>query len=38
MDKVTRVQILDKTVGISCSTNILRKVMHAPILPPIMGK
>ena len=38
MDKVTSVQILDETVCISYSSNILGKVMNPVIPPPAMGK
>ena len=38
MDMVTRVQILDETVCISPSANILEKGMNPIILPLAMGK
>ena len=38
MDMATQVQILDKTDGISHSTNTLGKGMNLIILPPAMGK
>ena len=38
MNLATEVQILDKAVGISYSSNALRKGMNPTILPPVMGK
>ena len=38
MDIATQVQILDKTDGISHSTNTLGKGMNPIILPPAMDK
>ena len=38
MDTVTRVQILDETVCISYSTNILGKSMHPTNLSAALGK
>ena len=38
MDMATRVQIMDKTVFISQSTNTLRKDMNQTIFFPTMGK
>ena len=38
MDKVTRVQCLDKAVCISHCTNTFEKRMNTTILPPAMGK
>ena len=38
MDTETQVQILDKFVYISHSTNTLGKGMNAPILPSAIGK
>ena len=35
---VTKVQILDKAVGISHSANTFGKDMNLTILPPAMGK
>ena len=38
MDTDTRVQILDKTDGISHTINTLGKGMNPIVLPPAMGK
>ena len=38
MDSVTRIQILDKAVGISHHTNTLRKDTNPTILPLVMDR